>query len=308
MKKNIYVKAAPVFLFVFSLPVLSSCQHIASITSVGAQIAGAAGIIDQRTADAVSQSSEAIGQAAEEINPEQEYYIGRAVGATILQNYRVWNGNPALTAYINRICNALVINSPRPDIYNGYHAAILDSAEINAFATSGGHIFITRALVDCAGSEDALAAVIAHEIAHTQLRHSIKAIKTSRITNALFVTGTSAVSALTDSGIAELVDVFDESVGEIVGTLVNSGYSQSQEFDADNTALALLASAGYEPSALIDMLRQLEKSQGSHSGGFNKTHPAPARRISNAEKAVGRYNVQDTRSYRRGRYAAIPRT
>jgi predicted Zn-dependent protease len=288
------------------LPLLGlagACQTMTAVTSAGAQIAGGLGVIDQKTANAISKSSDAIGRAAEDITPEQEYYIGRAVGANILTGYKIYTADPALTAYLNRICGAIVINSPKPEIYNGYHVMPLDSTEINAFATSGGHIFITRGLINCTGSEDALAAVIAHEISHIQLQHSVKAIKTSRINQALLATASSTADVLTTNmSINELTDIFNESVGEIVSTMVNNGYSQSQEFDADTMAVSLLASAGYDPSSLITMLRALEKNQPRSPGGFNKTHPAPARRISNAEISVKKYPVEDTRFYRQTRY------
>jgi predicted Zn-dependent protease len=263
--------------------------------------------MDKNTINAISQSGKAFSNAAEDITPEQEYYIGRAVAANILKNYSLWN-NSALTAYANKICNAIVINSPRPDIYNGYHVALLDSNEINAFATSGGHIFITRGLISSAKSEDALAGVIAHEIAHIQLKHSIKAIKTSRITNALVVTGASAAGSVTGYDVKEMTDIFNEGVGEIVGTLVNNGYSQVQEFDADKTALSLLAGAGYNPSGLIDMLKELQRTQQGQSGGFSKTHPSPDKRLASAEKALARMPaVTNTGSYRRARFAAATR-
>jgi predicted Zn-dependent protease len=282
-----------------------SCAGLANVAGIGAQVAGGLGVIDQNTAAAIVQSSEAIGKAAEEITPEQEYYIGRAVGANILSSYKIYSAKPALTAYLNKICGAIAINSPRPDIYNGYHVNILDSQEINAFATSGGHIFVTRGLIDSADSEDALAGVIAHEIAHIQLQHSIKAITNSRINQALMVTGISAVGVAADMDVKELTDVFNQSVGEIVNTLLNKGYSREQEYDADSAALSLLAAAGYSPSGLLDMLWQLEKTQGSHSGGFNKTHPSPAERLSSAEKSAANYQAPDTRSFRQNRYRAV---
>jgi predicted Zn-dependent protease len=304
MKTKIYFVLA---IFVFFTCLILSCETVAKVVGVGAQVAGAAGVITQDIADAISNSSRAIGTAAETITPEQEYFIGRAVAANILATYRIYNGNPALTSYLNNICAAITLNSPRPDVYNGYHVAILDTNEVNAFATSGGHIFVTRGLISAAKSEDALAGVIAHEVAHIQLQHSIKAIRTSRITQALIITGTSAAGAATGMDIQQLTDVFNESVGEIVQTVVNNGYSQTQEFDADNTALSLLASAGYNPSSLIDMLNELRIVQGNSSGGFNKTHPTPAQRITNAEKSVGRYSVTDTRSYRQPRFSSTVR-
>ena len=288
--------------------VFSSCVHMAKITDVTAQVAGAIGVIDQNTANAISQSAQAIGRAAEEITPEQEYYIGRAVGANILTMYRVWNGNPGLTMYLNRICMAIAVNSPKPYLYNGYHVNILDTNEINAFATSGGHIFLTRGLIACADSEDALAGVIAHEMAHIQLQHGIKAIRNSRITQAVMVTGTSALGAAAGLNVVELTNIFNESVGEIITTMVNSGYSQSQEFEADTTAIELMASAGYDPTGLMLMLRALETRTGNSQGsGFGKTHPSPAQRIVNAERVLGQYRVPDTRSYRQPRYAAAVR-
>jgi predicted Zn-dependent protease len=307
MKTKFFSSAKIILLLAALVPAGTalSCASFAGVAGVGAQVAGGLGIIDQNTANAITQSSQAIGKAAEEISPEQEYYIGRAVGANILSTYKIYSARPALTAYLNKICNAIVINSPRPDIYNGYHVNILDSQEINAFATSGGHIFITRGLIDSAGSEDALAGVIAHEIAHIQLQHSIKAITNSRINRALMVTAVSAVGVAADMDVKELTDIFNQSVGEIVDTLLNKGYSREQEYEADGAALSLLAAAGYSPLGLIDMLRELEKTQGSRAGGFNKTHPSPAERLDSAGKLAGNYRTPDTRSFRRDRYRAV---
>jgi len=287
MKNKIFIFSIIIFIVTAAL---FSCSSLAAVASAGAQIAGATGMVDKNTANAISTSAKAIGSAAEEINPEQEYFIGRAVAANILATYRLYTGNPKLTSYLNNICAAITINSPRPDVFNGYHVAILDSSEINAFATSGGHIFVTRGLISAAKSEDALAGVIAHEVAHIQLKHSIKAIKNSRITQAILVTGTSAAGAAAGMDVKQLTDVMNESVGEIVQTLVNNGYSQTQEFEADNTAMSLMASAGYNPPGLIEMLKSLNSVQKAGSG-FGKTHPSPAQRITNAEKSVGKYRT-----------------
>ena len=282
--------------------VISSCGTV----SVLAQVAGATGLIDQNIANAISNSADAIGTAAEDITPEQEYFIGRSVAATILTSYKIYNGNQALTSYLNLICAAIVVHSPRPDVFNGYHVAILDTDEINAFAPPGGHIFVTRGLIRAAQNEDALAAVIAHEIAHIQLQHSLKAIKSSRVTQAILVTGTSAVGAAAGMDVNELTSAFDETIGSIIQTMVTSGYSQSQEFEADNTAMELLAGAGYRPSGLLEMLNVLSTIQVANSG-FGKTHPSPAQRITNAQKSVGKYNVPDTSSSRQTRFNTATR-
>jgi len=81
------------FVVIILTGVLFSCAVLAKVADAGAQVAGAAGIVDQNTANAISSSAKAIGTAAEEINPEQEYYIGRAVAANILSAYKFYSGN-----------------------------------------------------------------------------------------------------------------------------------------------------------------------------------------------------------------------
>jgi len=257
----------------------------------------------QNLSYAISASADAISSAAEEINPEQEYYIGRAVAARLLSTYNVYNKKPALTAYLNNICAAITANSPYPYIYNGYHVAILDSNEINAFATPGGHIYVTLALVNAAKNEEELASVIAHEVAHIQLKHSIKAIKNSRFTQALLVTGTAVAGTAGGMDVKQLTDVLNESFMEIVQTLVNNGYSQDQEFDADSTAMSLMAGAGYNPSGLINLLMTLGAVQKNDSG-FGKTHPSPADRIVNAQKSISKYKDISTNAARQKRFIA----
>jgi predicted Zn-dependent protease len=276
---------------------LLSCAGIAQAIGDSADDMG-----DSRWARALSQSAHSIGRALEDITPEQEYFIGRAVGANLLTNYRFCNERPVLTLYLNQITTAIVVNSPKPEIYNGYHTAILDTDEINAFATSGGHIFLTWGLLSCATSEDTLAAVIAHEIAHIQLQHSIRAVKSNRVISAIIETSTSVAGL----ALSELTDVLDEAAKDIV-TALNEGYSQKQEFDADELALELLANAGYEPSSLVTVLQALKKNQPRVPGGFNQTHPSPDERIAKLEKPLMQYKdaVRDTRSYRTVRFKAV---
>ena len=252
---------------------------------------------------AISSSVQSIEKASETITPEEEYYIGRSVAASIASTYPVNQGNLKMTTYLNRICETLVINSDKPYLYKGYYVVILDTDEINAMATPGGHIFVSRGLIDCTDSEDALAAVLAHEIAHVQLGHSVEAIKASRVRSAVSdttkaVAVTSIVAANEKSGmkggikltekdmekVMQAVDKFSSASNEVVKTLVNTGFSKEQEFEADKTALHILQAAGYDPSAMLDMLGQLEDS--SSNSGWGSTHPSPKDRIKKVEKEL----------------------
>jgi predicted Zn-dependent protease len=285
-------KTAALCLFlglVFSLPLTGQSRG-----SSGADA------LEQDLFSALSQMNRAL-TGDETLTQDDGYYIGRAVGANILKTYTVWE-NPALTAYLNKICGALAVNSFRPELYNGYHVVLLDSREINAFATPGGHIFLTRGLTGLANSEDALAAVIAHELAHVQLEHGLGIINKLKITRDLTEAGTQAAAlAAREAALENRRLLFGNSVIELTNTLVKNGYSQEQEFEADHYALALLALTGYQPEALIDMLRLLER-RSRQGGGMFDTHPSPALRIRNAEGLLDRYETEDTRSARRRRF------
>jgi predicted Zn-dependent protease len=247
-------------------------------------------------------------KASEEITPAGEYYIGRAVAANILSKYRIYSSDTDLIIYVNKVLMTLSINSPRPNVYNGYHAIVLDSEEVNAFATPGGHVFITRGLLACANSEDALAAVLAHELAHIQLYHGIDSIKDQRFTGALHEAAIHAADvAMEAAGVPELTRIFDGSIREMMTTLITNGYTQEQEFQADIAALSLLADAGYRPSAILDMLNAMKQNgQRQQNSGFVKTHPTADSRINNVNK-FNSYRTPETQQFRKARFDALKR-
>lgn len=264
-------------------------------------------ITGNETLSAVGDSVSAVAEASAPITPEQEYYIGRSVTASLLGSYNIYT-DIVVTDYVNKVCRVLALNSQRPELYKGYYVAVLDSDQINAFASSGGHILVTRGLLQCATSEDALAAVLAHEIAHIQLQHGIKAIKSDRWTDATLTLASSTATVLTDGEMEDIINDFDESVGSIVTTMVNTGYSQSQEFDADATALEIMATAGYNPYAMLDMLNELRVRQPKSSGGFASTHPSADKRLDKVEDELKNYKEVSVPAIRQDRFAQLTTT
>jgi len=250
--------------------------------------------------DAFSDMDKAFNNMDAEFTQEDAYYLGRAVAANILALYKPYTRDPALTQYLNRICQTLVINAPQAVSFNGYHVIILDSSEYNAFATPGGHIFVTKKLVEAAASEDMLAAIIAHELAHILLKHGIAIINDMKLTDEMTAAANRAADFAGNNAAAQRLMLFRSSVTKTMDTMVKNGYSQSQEFEADREAVTLLLKSGYDPMALQDMLKILQQTQKSQKGGFNTTHPSPADRIANIENL--RYRTQDTRKYRVPRF------
>jgi len=275
----------------------AACLFVQAVHLEGQSRSGSKSLID----DAFADMDKAFSSMDAEFTPEDAYYLGRAVAANILTAYKPYTQNPALTQYLNRICQTLVINCPQAVSFNGYHVIILDSPEYNAFATPGGHIFITKKLVEETTSEDMLAAIIAHELAHILLKHGIAIINDMKFNDEMTAAANRAADfAGKDNAAAKRLMLFRDSVSKTMDTMLKNGYSQTQEFEADREAVTLLQKAGYDPMALQDMLKVLQQVQKSQKGGFNTTHPSPADRITNVENV--RYRAQDTRKYRVPRF------
>ena len=116
----------------------------------------------------------------------------------------------------------------------GYRFAVLDTDEINAFAAPGGTIFVSRGMIERTQDEDELAGVLAHEIAHVSLRHGLAAIKKSNMISAFQYLGASAAQAtLSASSCRRSPPIFDDSIQDVLTTLVKSGYSRDAEYEAD---------------------------------------------------------------------------
>ena len=233
-------------------------------------------------AQSTTRAAPELAKSAEDFTPDQEYYLGRGVAANLLGRYRALH-TPAANDYLNILGQSLARYSTMPSTFGGYHFLLLDSQEINAFAAPGGLILVTRGLVQCTSNEDELAAVLAHEIAHVQLRHGIGSIKQARKTEALMTLGSIAAShAPSPVSLSSLNSLFGGAINDMVHTMAVNGYSRGAELDADKAALGILRGAGYSEAALGSMLRAMS-ARLTPGSGFGKTHPSPADRL----KALG---------------------
>ena len=233
--------------------------------------------------NAITSTVMSIGKAARPLADDEEYYVGRAVAARITSTYPLYR-NSRLTEYLNLIGQTIALHTDKPTTFGGYHFALLDSTEINAFACPGGIILITRGMLSSVQSEDELAAVLAHEIGHIIHRDGIAAIQSSRWTEALLVIGSNAAREFGPKDTAKLVSLFEGSIDDVVKTLVVNGYGRDQEKAADASALGYLAAAGYDPQGLTGYLNRLEQAGQGSKGGILKTHPGTKERLDNVRQ------------------------
>jgi predicted Zn-dependent protease len=162
---------------------------------------------------------------------------------------------------------------------------------------------VSRGLLRCCKSEDAVAAVLAHEIGHVQGAHGLRAIKTDRLTSALTIMASEGAKTFGGEEVAELTKTFEGSIGDITSTMMNRGYSRGLEREADASAIKILRRVGYDSNALVDMLRQMKKNLKPGGLDFAKTHPDPEDRIADVQLLIGSASRSPTPAARQQRFA-----
>jgi len=289
-------------LFIMTAALLTGCENLDAVAQIGTAVGVATGTIDPSQAESIQKSAKAVARSFQDFTPEQEYYIGRAVGAVIVNKFRPYH-NPAANHYINLLGQSLARASDLPETFDGYHFLILDSDEINAFAASGGFIFVTRGLLRCCRDEDAAAAVLAHEIGHVQSRHGLQAIQKSRITSALTTLAVEGTKTFSGQDLADLVSTFEGSIADITTTLINNGYSREFEQQADRAAVTILQRVGYDPNGLVEMLNIMQGRLRPGGLDFAKTHPSPVSRMAEIRNVIGPYRTVANPVERRQRFS-----
>ena len=279
----------------------SSCETMQSAADIATVVGQATGTITPTQAESIRKTTKAVARSAEDFTPEQEYYIGRTVGAVVLSKYRAYDNSRA-NAYVNVLGQTLAQASDLPATFGGYHFLVLDSDDINAFATPSGLIFVTRGLLRCCKSEDALAAVLAHEVGHVQLRHGMQAIEKARVTEALTTIAAESAKTLGSREVAELTRTFEGAIADITNTLINKGYARSQEYEADQAALTILKRVGYDPGGLTEMLAMMKRNLKPGGADFAKTHPSPDDRIAQISASSAGYAAARPPAPRQARF------
>ncbi len=256
-----------------------------TLTDIGATVGEATGTIDRRQAASIRRTGERMERSFEDFTPEQEYYIGRSVAATVLDQYPAYE-NDEVNEYLDTIGQIVVLASDRPSLFADYSFQVLDDDEVNAFATPGGHIFLTRGMVRLAENEDELAAVLAHEVAHVVESHGLQTIRTSRITAALTSAAITGAQFAAGEEVAELTEIFEGTIDDVTQTLFTAGYSRSAEREADQGAVKILRRAGYAPSALASFLERMDARWEPDGPGLARTHPSPSDRLNDVRAVL----------------------
>ncbi len=200
------------------------------------------------------------------ISEAEERQIGEDVSAKIRQRFGVAQ-DPAIHKYVTLVGMTLAKESERPNL--NWTFIVLDTEGVNAFASPGGLVHITRGALGLATNEAELAGVLGHEIGHVVRKHTVNAIKKS---NAVKMGSEAAGSRSA---------ILSNLANRAYEMVLENNFDRGDELDADRVGVALTLKAGYAGKALGDFLTSLNdrnKNQTERNGLF-ASHPEMRERI-----------------------------
>lgn len=210
-----------------------------------------------------------------------EVMMGQEVNAQIGASPEggAFSGEKVLQARLSRIGQRLAQISDRQDYQ--YHFYLVDKDELNAFTVPGGYVYFYAGLYKNLGSDDEVAAVLAHEIGHCAARHVVKKYQAAL--------GYDLISSLVmNSFQSDIALRVAKLGGDTLMQLGMSAYSRQDEYEADRLAVKYMYLAGYDPYAIISTFELLAR----HSKGDDndwlllRSHPYLKDRIEAVKKEI----------------------
>jgi predicted Zn-dependent protease len=222
------------------------------------------------------------------VSESTELELGATTYADVLEKSQL-STDKAAVARIRTIGSRIAGVSGRTD-YEWEFSLIEADSVVNAFALPGGKVAVYTGITELASTDDELATVMAHEIAHAIARHGAE-----RMSQLLLVQlGGIALDEAMKNESQRTIDLARVAYGAGAGLLYILPYSRTHESEADHLGLIYMAKAGYDPRAAVVFWRKMHtRHAGQEPPEFLSTHPSSERRIADLEKrlpeALGHY-------------------
>ena len=181
------------------------------------------------------------------MSEQQELSLGSQYHQQILKQQPPY-ADAKLQSYVQQVGQRIASHSHRSNL--NYQFTVIDSPDINAFALPGGYIYINRGLLAYLNSEAELAAVLGHEVGHVTARHGVRQQSQSQAWGILG----QVVAVGTGVGMAG-------DLTNVLGTAVVSGYGRDMELESDGLGAQYLARSGYDPQAMIEVVKVLKNQE-----------------------------------------------
>lgn len=232
------------------------------------------------------------------VPPEKQVELGKKVAAQVYEQMPVLPDSSPVTEYVQSVGEKLAAYTPGYRWPFRFH--VVDAADINAFALPGGEIFVNLGTIQAAEDEAQLAAVMAHEMSHVVLQHSICNMQKQQPLGV--VAGLGQLAARVVLGNGTLGGLAQETIGAGFG-LAFLRMSRGDEKQADEEGVQVLYDAGYDPRAMPQFFEVIEGKYGKGGAQFLSDHPNPGNRTEYINEEIRNFPprthpVTDTPTFR----------
>ena len=245
-------------------------------TVAAAAIAGCASVQTTQAGAVGVDRSQAMLVSSAEVNRAATQQYSKTIAAA--QQKGLLDRNPAEVERVRTIANRLIVQTGafRKDAPGWkWEVHVITSDQLNAWCMPGGKMAVYTGLIQKLKlSDDEIAAIMGHEMAHALREHGRERVSQQMATG-LAVGIASAALGLGQGG-AQLADM----VAQVTFTLPNS---RLHEQEADRIGVELAARAGYDPRAAVTVWQKMAQSGGASPPQILSTHPSPASRIKDLE-------------------------
>ena len=186
--------------------------------------------------------------------------------------------DPMLSRYLQDIGESLL--SSLDFRVRDYYFYLVKDGSVNAFAAPGGYIGVNVGLIDITSSEDELASVLAHEIAHVELMHSMQMIERAKTINMASMISILAAILVSSQDVEAASAIIYTGIAGSAQSMIN--FTRANEYEADRVGVEVLKKSEYAPQAMADFMRLLQsREQGGELAGIEylRTHPVNSNRI-----------------------------
>jgi hypothetical protein len=215
--------------------------------------------------------------------PQQQIELGQQAAQQVYREMPVLPDSNPVTKYIQTLGQKLVTYAPGYKWQYQFH--VVNVAEINAFALPGGMIFVNLGTIQAAANEAQLAGVMAHEISHVVLQHSVCNAAKQQKVGLIAGLGQVAAGVLLGGAAGQIAQ---QGIGMTAG-LGFLKMSRGAEKEADLMGVGILYDAGYDPRGMSQFFETLQAKYGSGSAQFLSDHPNPGNRSEYVDEEIATF-------------------
>lgn len=229
---------------------------------------------------AVTQGPELPNPGDVGVSKQDQEQLGLKAAGEVYQQMPVLPDSSPVTQYVQQLGKKLQQVIPQQYSWP-YQFHVVEQKEINAFALPGGPIFVNIGTITSADSEAQLAGVMAHEMSHVYMQHSVKQMKQN--TGPSILAGLGQVLGQMIGGVGGAIASLG---GQITGGLLSMKYSRKDEAQADWVGAIIMYKAGYDARQMAEFFQKLEKEGGAGGPQFLSDHPNPGNRVQAVDNEI----------------------